>query len=206
MRVRAGVGGRRVACRGRHGSIVGKRDGPVHGDTLTGRPGIVGGVELFAPTIVGSRDVAGFDASDLLDDNGLLLADGAVGMQELVGNVAEDGGAAGGDAAFGDEDEEASKEFADVVGGGEFGEFGEEIGAQVGEIAVVLLEGGADGGTFLEVLGTKPKMGIVGVPAAALAIRETMAATSAGFCTTWRGAGIWCNCLHINGGDGIRGI
>jgi hypothetical protein len=36
---------------------------------------------------------------------GVFLVDGAMGVEELVGNVAEDGGAAGGDASFGDEDE-----------------------------------------------------------------------------------------------------
>ena len=54
----------------------------------------------------------------------------------MAGEVAEDGGAAGGDTSFGDENEEAGKELADVVSGREFGEFGEEFG---GEIFVVVL-------------------------------------------------------------------
>ena len=57
-----------------------------------------------------------------------------MGVEELVGDVAEDGGAAGGDASFGDE--EAGEELADVIAGGEFGEFGKELG---GEIFVVVL-------------------------------------------------------------------
>ena len=54
-----------------------------------------------------------------------------MGMEELVGDVGEDGGAAGGDAAFGDEKEEAGEELVDVDGGVELGEFGYEVGGEV---------------------------------------------------------------------------
>jgi hypothetical protein len=80
---------------------------------------------------------------DVEDDLGVFLGgsgfegDGAVGVEELVGDVGEDGGAAGGDAAFGDEGEEASEELADVDAGGEFGEFGEEVGGEVFRVVVL---------------------------------------------------------------------
>jgi hypothetical protein len=48
----------------------------------------------------------------------------------LVGDVGEDGGAAGGDAAFGDEDEEACEELADAVRRVELGELGKEVGGE----------------------------------------------------------------------------
>ena len=78
---------------------------------------------------------------------GGFLVDGAVGVEELAGEVAENGGAAWGDASFGDEDEETCEELADVAAGGEFGEFGEEFGGEVGEVALVVLEGKTDGDT-----------------------------------------------------------
>jgi hypothetical protein len=61
-------------------------------------------------------------------------------VEELVGDVGKDGGAAGRDAAFGDEGEEAAEELADVDAGGELGEFGEEVGGEV--FRVVLEKGG----------------------------------------------------------------
>ena len=61
----------------------------------------------------------------------MLAVDGVVRMQELVGDVGEDGGAARGDAAFGDEDEEAGEELVDVHGGIELGELGEEVGGEI---------------------------------------------------------------------------
>jgi hypothetical protein len=45
--------------------------------------------------------------------------DGAVGVEDLVGDVGEDRGAPGRDAAFGDESEESGEELADVRAGGE---------------------------------------------------------------------------------------
>jgi hypothetical protein len=62
------------------------------------------------------------------------LVDGAVRMEELVGEVAEHGGAAGRDAAFGDLNDEAGEEFLNVLAGREFVEFGEEVGGEILEI------------------------------------------------------------------------
>ncbi len=63
---------------------------------------------------------------------------GAVAVQELVGDVRQNGGAARGDAAFGDEDEESGKELVDLGGRLECGELPEEIG---GEVVRVGLDG-----------------------------------------------------------------
>jgi hypothetical protein len=104
---------------------------------------------------------------------------GAVGVEELVGDVGEDGGAAGGDATFGDKDQEPREELVDVDGGVELGEFGEEVGGEVSEIALVLLAAGADGGARGEVVKAKTKMGIGGVFSAAFAVGEEMLAASA---------------------------
>jgi hypothetical protein len=84
--------------------------------------------------------------------------DGAMGVEELVGDVGEDGGAAWGDAAFGDEDEEASEEFVDVRAGGEFGEFGEEVGGEV--FRVVVLRPGGAGDALTEMERAKTEVGL----------------------------------------------
>ncbi len=66
-----------------------------------------------------------------------VIVDGAVRVQELVRNVSENGGAARGDAAFGDEDKKFGEKCVDFRGELEFGEFPEEFG---GEIVGVGLE------------------------------------------------------------------
>jgi hypothetical protein len=63
--------------------------------------------------------------------DGLFAFDALVRVEELVGDVGEDGGAARGNAAFGDEGEETGEELADVHGGIELGELGEEVGGEV---------------------------------------------------------------------------
>jgi hypothetical protein len=54
-----------------------------------------------------------------------------VAVQELVGDVSQNGGAARGDAALGHLDEEAGEKLPDVGAGGELGEFGEEFGGEI---------------------------------------------------------------------------
>ncbi len=80
-----------------------------------------------------------FGAREVEDDFlGLVvqfLLDDAVGMQELVGDVGKNGGAAGGHAALGGLDEEAGKEVAQIFRGGEMGVAGEEVFGEVVEIA-----------------------------------------------------------------------
>jgi hypothetical protein len=56
---------------------------------------------------------------------------GAMGMEELVGEVAEDGSAARRNAAFGDLNDEAGEEFLDLLTIGEVGGFREEVGGEV---------------------------------------------------------------------------
>ena len=82
----------------------------------------------------GAGDATWLDLADFLKDDRLFLADGAVGVEELVGDVSEDGGAARGDTAFGDEDEEAGEELVDGSGGVEFGRLREEIGGEIFEV------------------------------------------------------------------------
>jgi hypothetical protein len=61
----------------------------------------------------------------------LFLIDGPVRMEELVGEVAEDGGAAGRDASSGDLNDETGEEFLDVLAGGKFVESREEVGGEI---------------------------------------------------------------------------
>ena len=85
----------------------------------------------------------------------IFAVDGAVGVQELVGDVSQNGGAARGDAALGHLDEEAGEKLPDVGAGGELGEFGEEFGGEVHEVTLGLLAGGTHGGTDGEMVKTK---------------------------------------------------
>ena len=94
-------------------------------------------------------DIADLDYWDLLLELKKVFAvNGAVGVEELVDDVGQDGGAAGGDAAFGDENEEAGEKLVDVDTALELGELGEELGGQVEGIIWRLLKPGADGGTL----------------------------------------------------------
>jgi hypothetical protein len=93
---------------------------------------LVGGIggARFGPVVtLGAGDVD--DDLRLFFDGLGFEDDGAVGVEELVGDVGEDGGAAWGDATFGYEEEKAGEELADVGAGGEFGEFGEKVGGEV---------------------------------------------------------------------------
>ncbi len=70
--------------------------------------------------------------------------DDAVGMQELVGDVSENGGAPGRHAALGRLDEEVGKEIAEVFRGGEMGMAGEEVLGEVGGVIGGRREDGGD--------------------------------------------------------------
>jgi hypothetical protein len=74
-----------------------------------------------------------------LDD--IVAGDGAMGVEELVGDIGHDGGASGVNAAFGDEDEEAGEKLVDVETGAELGEFGEEFGGEVFRVVLRLGRG-----------------------------------------------------------------
>jgi hypothetical protein len=85
--------------------------------------------------------------------------DGAVGVEDLVGDVGHDGGAAGSDAAFGDENEEAGKELVDGESGVKFGGFGEKVGGEVFEVAGCGDEGKTSGDFHFVVAGTQARFG-----------------------------------------------
>jgi len=108
----------------------------------------------------------------------VVAGDGAVGVEKLVGDVGEDGSAAGRDGALGDEPEEAGEKLVDVDAGVELGELREEFGGEVGGIIGYLLEADANGGTLFEVVQAKTKMRMGGGVAAALAVGETVAAAT----------------------------
>jgi hypothetical protein len=74
------------------------------------------------PSAGWARDIAGLEAMRIriVKFGEVFAVDGAVGGEELVGDVGQDEGAAREDAAFGDELEE----FVDVDTGVEFGGLG----------------------------------------------------------------------------------
>ena len=88
----------------------------------------------------------------------VIVGDGAVGVEELVGDVGQDGGAAGGNAAFGNEGEKAGEKLADVYADGELGEFGEKVGGEVFRVTVRLLRGAGVAQT--EMVRTESKVGL----------------------------------------------
>jgi hypothetical protein len=95
--------------------------------------------------------------------------EGALGVEKLAGDVGKDGSAAWGDAAFGDEGEEADEEITDVSGGVVLGGSGEEVG---GEVFRVVLDGNGNGSveTFRGVSATKARVIGQAWEAAALAV------------------------------------
>jgi len=103
----------------------------------------------------------------------VLAVDGAVGVEELVGDVGQDGGAARGDAAFGDENEEPGKKLVDVNAGIEFGELGEKVGGEIFRVVLWRLgRGGAQGG----MAETKVRTGVEDGETAATAVGGEVAA------------------------------
>ena len=66
-----------------------------------------------------------------------LFGDGGEGTEELVGDVGEDGGAAGGDFVLREEEEQAREEVVDLCGGGEVVEVDREGGGDFCGIGLV---------------------------------------------------------------------
>jgi hypothetical protein len=96
----------------------------------------------------GAGDLADFEHGDLfLELEEVFAVDSAVGMERLVGDVGQDGGAARENGAFVDELEESGEELVDVNGGVELGELREEFREEVEGIIWRMLKPGADGGT-----------------------------------------------------------
>ena len=101
-----------------------------------------------------------------------------MGVKELVADVGEHGSAAGRDAAFSHEDEEAEEVFAKVLGGGEVPAVGEEILREVGG---VIGERRKDGSELLaEMPDTKAGFGICGTKAAPCGILIAILAAGIG--------------------------
>ena len=100
----------------------------------------------------------------------LVEVDGAMGMEDLVGEIAEHGGAPGRDAALRHLSDEAGEGFLDIVGVREVGRFREKVGGKV--LGVAGLGFGAE-------------------LAAALAIGKAMKATRRGRRRARWGSGGW---------------
>jgi len=109
---------------------------------------------------------------------------GGEGAEELVGDVGEDGGAAGADAVLGEKEQQAGEE---VVDGGSGGEFGETVGEGVGEIGGFAAIFGEFG-----VAGAEAGVGVVDQDSAAFAIGELLAAAG----RVVEGTGFSCFGVH----------
>jgi len=81
-------------------------------------------------------------------------------MEELIGDVGENGGATRGDAALGHQDEESCEELPKVHGG-MCGEIGEEIRGEVGRIVRRRWKGGGQGAEA-EMMSAKTRLGFGG--------------------------------------------
>src|SRR5229473_2176015 len=83
---------------------------------------------------------AGHVEDDLGGLGVFLLGDGGEGAEELVGDVGEDGGTAGGDFVLGEEEEQAREEIVDLGRGGEVVEVGGEGGGDFGGVVLICRE------------------------------------------------------------------
>jgi hypothetical protein len=99
-----------------------------------------------------------------------------VRVEELIGDVSENGGASRRDAAFGDQSEEAGEKLAEIDSRREFGELREEIGGEVFRI-VVQLEGSGGFGQA-EMVRTEAKVRLRASEAATFAVGVAIQATS----------------------------
>ena len=77
-----------------------------------------------------------------------------MGVEELIGDVAQDGSAARRDAALGDQGKQANEELTKVDGAGELGELGKKVGGEVFRVIVGMLRGTRV--TETEMVRTKP--------------------------------------------------
>jgi len=152
------------------------------------------------PVTLGARHVKD-DSLGLVIDGLGFEDDGAVGMEELVGDIGQDGGAAGGDTALGDESKEAGEELADVRAGGELGEFGEKVGGEVFRVVLWLLSGGDQGG----VAETEVRAGVENGETAAGTVGGEMAAAGRLDGTSITGFGSHCCSFLGTGGYTLRG-
>jgi hypothetical protein len=96
---------------------------------------------------------------------------------ELVGDVDEDGGATGRDAAAGDEHQQARQKQFHLEGGDELRRVAKEFNAEIFGVIVGVLAGEIGSGTQGEVAEAETELGIRAGKAATLAIGEAMVAT-----------------------------
>src|SRR5712692_3878188 len=113
---------------------------------------------------------AGHVEDDLGGLGVFLLGDGGEGAEELVGDVGEYGGAAGGDFVLGEEEEQAREEVVDLGCGGEVVEVGGEGGGNFGRV-------GWGRSDSVRVLGAE-RLAAQADQAAAHAVGEAMVAAS----------------------------
>src|SRR5260370_39815754 len=99
-----------------------------------------------------------------------------VRVKKLVGDVGQDGGAPRRDAASGDQSEERCEKLAEIDGGRELGELGEEVGGEVFRIVVQLQGSGGFG--HAEMVRTKAEVRLRASEAAALPVGVAIQATS----------------------------
>jgi hypothetical protein len=99
-----------------------------------------------------------------------------VRVEELIGDVSENGGAPGRDAAFGDQSAETREKLPEIDSGRELGEVGEEVGGEVFRIVVQLQ--GSSGLGQAEMVRTKAEVRLQASEAATLAVGEAIQATS----------------------------
>ncbi len=99
-----------------------------------------------------------------------------VRVEELIGDVGENGGAPRGDVAFGHQSKEAGEKLAEIDGGRELGEVGEEVGREVFGIVVQLQGSGGFGEA--EMVRTKAEVRLRASEAATLPIGVAIEASS----------------------------
>ena len=99
-----------------------------------------------------------------------------VRVEELIGDVSENGGASRRDAALGDQSEEAGEKLAEIDSGEKFGELREEVGGKVFRI-VVQLEGSGGFGRA-EMVRTEAEVRLRASEAATLTVGVAIQAAS----------------------------
>jgi hypothetical protein len=97
-------------------------------------------------------------------------------VEELIGDVSENGGASRRDAASGDQREETGEKLTEINSGGKLGEVGEEVGREVFGIVVQLQGSGGFGQA--EMVRTKAEVRLGASEAATLPIGEAVQAAS----------------------------
>jgi hypothetical protein len=101
---------------------------------------------------------------------------GSLGKVKLVGDVDEDGGAAGRDAAAGDEHQQAGQKELHLEGGDQLRGVAKQFNAEIFGVIVSVLAGEIGSGTQGEVAEAETELRIRARKAAALAIGKAMVA------------------------------